>query len=323
MGRARPFSDPEGLLRELGVKHRRIGGELVARCPSPAHPHAPDARALGSWSMRAAGERAGVHHCFSCGFSGGPRALVAAVLGLDARAARAWLAERFGEETSRVELAAWAGKVPPRPDLLYPEGTRALWSPDLPPSLAPALAYVERRGFDRAEVERLRIGVVPPGDAPYAGRVVVPVVVGGRMVDLVARDYLGRSDAPKVLSGRRDLGARRELALWGADDLAGPSAVVVEGVWGAQAVRRALGARVAVAACGSAWSEERTEILRARGIRDVVVVGDGDPAGRRWAGQVERELSALEIGVRVVDLPDGEQPDGSYLLGRIGEIRFI
>ena len=304
--------DVPDLCRELGIKTFRAGrSELSARCPNPDHHHEPGSRGKGSWRITI--DR-GLHHCFSCGFSGSPVSLVAAIRKLENREALAYLRERYGrEKIGRTSIAEWSGKVAPEVQLRYPAGTIALWSDPLPPEVAPALEYVRSRGLSDHDVRRYRIGATPLVAPEYAGRVIVPVVVRGTMVDLVARDYLAR-DVPKALSGRADRGAEKALALWGYDDLPpdGP-VIVVEGVWGAVALRSVLGDRV-VAACGSAWSPERTELLRGR---EVVAVGDGDDAGRRFSARLR---VAFGVRCRVVDLPEGGQPDGhvgaihSYLL---------
>lgn len=305
--------DVPDLLRELGIKAHRAGAtELVARCPHPDHHHEPGSRGKGSWRITT---QEGLHHCFSCGFKGSPVSLFAAVRQVDKRQAIEWLRARYGGEAiGRTSLAEWPGKDPPRPQLRYPAGTIALWSDPLPPEVAPALAYVRSRGLTYHDVRRYRIGATPPTAREYAGRVIVPVVVRGVMVDLVARDYLG-SDRPKALSGRADRGAEKALALWGVDDLPDLDLVViVEGVWGAVALRAVLGDRV-VAACGSAWSSERTDLLA--GAREVVAIPDGDDAGRLFGGRLR---AAFGGRCRVVDLPEGGQPDGhvgdiySYLL---------
>jgi DNA primase len=151
------------------------------------------------------------------------------------------------------------------------------------------------------------LGAVPASARAYAGRIIVPIVVGGNLVDFVARLYVEKPDTiPKALSGRRDRGARKELSLWGYDHLDPLIRVVhvVEGVWGGLALLRA-GVPNVCAACGSAWSPERTELLAPW--ETVILIPDGDPAGRK----IEQRASSLRFGheVRVVDLPDGSQPD--------------
>lgn len=301
--------DVEALLRELKIPVRDRGRkEIRARCPNPKHHHDPDPKAVGSWSIRTIGERAGRHHCLvpSCNFGGGPIGLVATVLGIDRPAARRWLVERFGLELKTAAVAApFHGKVQPAPVLRYPDKTQALWL-DLSAEVRPALAYVLRRGMTHRDVERYRVGAVPAHVPAYGGRVIVPVVVGGTMVDFVARLFVDRSGVPKALSGRVDLGARKELALWGIDDVPPELGwvVVVEGLWGAIAVRNAFGADVAVAACGSSWSEERTDLLER--FERVVVVHDGDPAGRAFGAKLAQVFGRR---ASIVDPGDGLQPD--------------
>lgn len=158
-----------------------------------------------------------------------------------------------------------------------------------------------------ADIERYGIGAVPEGRGGYGGRLIVPVVVRGRLVDFVARLFVDRGPTtPKALSGRRDQGAIKELSLWGYDELDPdvPVVHVCEGVWGAHAARRA-GLPNVVAACGSAWSPERSQLLDRW--REIVFVPDGDPAGAKLPGRAS-DLR-FRHRVRVALLPAGQQPD--------------
>lgn len=296
--------DVPKLLRELGVRVRRSGRELRGNCPHPRHPARPGP---GSWQIVASGSMAGSHHCYACKWGGGPVALVAAVKGLDNKAAWRWLLEFCGVRAPRGARPKpfRKGKGAP-PPLRFPAGSSALWR-DVPQELEEARAYVLSRGFRPEELERFRIAGVPDIAPSYAGRVIIPIIVCGEMVDFVARLWAPRPPRiPKALSGRKTEGARKELSLWGYDELdrSLPVVHVAEGVWGAISMIHA-GVPNVVAACGSAWSPERTELLRPW--ERVVLVPDGDPAG---AG-LEHFASSLrfdhELGV--VDLPLGTQPD--------------
>lgn len=312
MRRPRLAVDVPALLKELGVDAYPSGNEMRGWCPDPRHQSIVGSSAAlrsgpGTWQVRAEGDKAGFHHCYSCGFGGGPVSLVAAVRGLSYKQARSWLARWAGHKLLPAGAEpSWDRKVPAVPALRYPRGTRALWR-DVPQELRGAVGYLEGRGLSRAEIERWRIGAVPEHEREYAGRVIVPVVVDGIMVDFVARLFV---DAPrhiaKALSGRKDRGAMKQYSLWGYDELDPDLDVVhvVEGVWAAVAVLHA-GVPNVVAACGSAWSDERTNLLSPW--RRVVLIPDADEAGEKMI----RRASGLRFGhdLRVARLPAGKQPD--------------
>lgn len=306
--------DIPALLEELGVESNRSGDELRGHCPDPNHQKRPGP---GSWQIKLYDDRAGQHHCYACGYGGGLVTLVKTVLefeGKDAgKKAWKWLREFSGHHLpGGVMPAIWRRKLEKRDRggrLRLPPETGALWGPDFGPTteIWKAAEYLRGRGVLDEEIERYRMGAVPASARAYAGRIIVPVVVGGILVDYVARLFVPKPETiPKALSGRRDRGARKEFALWGYDflDPLVRTVYVVEGVWGALALLRA-GLLNVIAACGSAWTPERTELLEPW--ERIVLIPDGDPAGRKF----ERRTSSLRFGheVRVVDLPLGTQPD--------------
>jgi DNA primase len=80
------MSDIESAIRELGIDYKLSGDEAIARCPSHNDRHP-------SWSVNT---RTGVHHCFSCGFSGNLASLAAHTLNLSYQEAVLWCNERVG-----------------------------------------------------------------------------------------------------------------------------------------------------------------------------------------------------------------------------------
>jgi DNA primase len=69
----------------------------------------------------------------------------------------------------------------------------------------------------------------------------------------------------------------------------------------------ALAEHVCVALMGCSLSEDQEAQLVGH-FRQVVVMLDGDEAGRRAAGEIAGRL-AHKLWVRVVDVPEGKQPD--------------
>lgn len=92
--------------------------------------------------------------------------------------------------------------------------------------------------------------------------------------------------------------------------------VVVECPWGV--MRLAQAGVPAVALLGTALSDRQAELLSAR--HHVVLMFDGDPAGRRGALDAARRLE-LAVDVTIVELPKGCDPDDlpdADLLARVG-----
>lgn len=76
----------QSVLLELGIDFKEVGKEAVAKCPAHNDNHP-------SWSCNL---KTGVHHCFSCGFSGNLASLVSHVLGLNYTESVIWCNERIG-----------------------------------------------------------------------------------------------------------------------------------------------------------------------------------------------------------------------------------
>ena len=86
----------------------------------------------------------------------------------------------------------------------------------------------------------------------------------------------------------------------------GISVVVVEGFFDCMKVHQA-GVRSVVALMGSVLYEPQRRALLER-FRDITLLLDGDPTGRKASTIIAKELRP-HCDVRVVLLPDGVQPD--------------
>lgn len=181
----------------------------------------------------------------------------------------------FGDDAPAGARPAFPASTP---------GARVLPPEALPldPSAAvhqPALEYLLGRGMDAEDIADKGLRVCTSG--PYAGRIIVPVYEGGRLVTFVARTW--RKKAPGVITYRLPDWPRPGAFFQGdalSVDTTGPI-IVVEGVFdalhlggsaiaalnvplGEEQVRRLIGAKrpVVIALDGDAW--ERGEILAMR-----------------------------------------------------------
>ncbi len=230
--------DVPRFLTALGIKSYRAGKAWVALCP--AHTDSDP-----SWRIvdDPRSERHGSHHCFSCGFGGGPWELVSHVRDCTLEDAGRWVrAEMLGEravEDDDVPQVVIRGRAQGIREMLLPSGVQI---PSLDGSewFPPALAYLESRNVPAWQRERWHIGFSTRSRCRM--RVVVPVVTKGRLLSYVARAFINDPDMPRYDAGRRkDPGCRPDVALFGEPgfDPGVDVATVTEGVFKALAMERA------------------------------------------------------------------------------------
>ncbi|MCL6505265.1 MAG: DNA primase [Pirellulales bacterium] len=229
----------------------------------------------------------------------------ALLLAPEAEAARRYLAERGISEQSvrRFRL----GFAPDRWDWLQHRARETSFGPEL---LAKVGLLAERRGglgyYDRFK-GRL---IFPIRDA--LGR---PVGMGGRLVpgvgDGEGAKYINTPETPLFAKHRLLYGldqAREAMAKTRA-------ALVMEGYTDC-IVAHQFGFANAVAVLGTALGERHVQELRAA--ERVVMVLDGDEAGRRRAEQILELFVAAQADLRILTLPDGLDPC-DFLQQRGGE----
>lgn len=220
---------------------------------------------------------------------------------------------------------------------------QALWAP----AGAPARDELARRGISEATARACRLGYAPdawsslwdalraggvsPADAEAADLVrarkdgqgwydafrnrLVCVVQDGRGrvlgfsgralsdVDERTPKYLNTKATAVFDKGRQLFG----LSLARSAIRAANEAVLVEGNFDCVRMREG-GFQNVVAAMGTAVSAAQATLL-ARESDRVVVLFDGDDAGRKASGVVAGELLAAGLVVRIADMPDGMDPD--------------
>lgn len=214
------------------------------------------------------------------------------------------------------------------------------------PEAGAARDYLRTRGLSPATIERFHLGFAPPAwdwllrQAATAGISRQDLVRTGLAVErddrsghydrfrgrvmFPIRDPLGRCVAfgGRVLPGERPDMAKyinspetplfsKSSMLYGLDTAREPMstsrrAVVVEGYTDCLAARQA-GVDDVVAVLGTALGERHAKLLRRYADR-IVVVLDGDEAGRRRANEILDVLLAEPVDVRIARLPTGVDP---------------
>lgn len=167
--------------------------------------------------------------------------------------------------------------------------------------------YLRRRGIGREQAVAGGLGYVTapvPGHEQMVGRLTIPYVTGSGVVDIRFRTVDSVAGAPKYLSlpGSKPRIYQASLAL-----LPSRVMVVTEGELDAFVLWRCLGIPAVGIPGASQWQQHWERVLE--GYELVLVAGDGDDAGQRFAKEVSRKV---ENGVPVV-LPDGHDINSWYV----------
>jgi len=286
----------------------------------------------------------GIYHCFGCGVTGDAIKFLMEHDHVSFPEALRALAQRAGVELSHFEDDG-AGRE--EHDLLYRAHAiaarlyRALLKA---PEGRLAREEIARRRLSAAVVEEYRLGAAADawdrllGEARkegirpelmeraglairresgtgwydrFRGRLVFPIdVPGGKTVGFGGR-VLGEGE-PKYLNSPETPLFRKRRTLYGVPQATAAlretrEAILVEGYTDVLALANA-GIGGALAALGTAFTAEHATWL-ARNCDKVVVLFDGDEAGRRAVVASAGPLLGAGLAVRVARLPDGEAPD--------------
>ena len=300
-----PPVDVEKLLEALGIVAERRGTKLVACCPHPDHEDRNP-----SWMIRDdPGERwHGRHNCRSCGLSGGPWELVAAVRGISIdAAARVVQAMSTGRRVLPRDVPEVRVTVRRRMRYRLPCGVEQPETDEQWRARGwPALRYLLRRGVTHEQIRRWGLGYAVTG--PLAWRVVIPVVTRKNLVAYVARAIFDDGSKRYDMPSRAD-GARPDIALWGEagfDEHRG-AVTVAEGVFSALALERA-GAPNPCALLGSQLTPHKISLLERWPV--VLVATDPDAAGDKVASMIARALArhCYVERVQLATSPDDSDP---------------
>jgi DNA primase len=217
----------------------------------------------------------------------------------------------------------------------------------------PAREYLDRRGIDPQVAARFRLGWAPPGarlvgflqSAGYSvqeasrlglvrtdagGRPVDyfrarvmfpisnahgrPIALGGRLLGEGEPKYLNSPETPLFSKGRNLYGLAQARTAMARHD----AAIVVEGYMDTIALHQH-GFDHTVGTLGTALTEDQAHLVR-RYTNRCILSYDGDQAGRKAAERGVPIFEAAGLQVRVLMLPDGEDPD--TLAHKVGTERF-
>ncbi|MDQ8162144.1 MAG: DNA primase [Gemmatimonadota bacterium] len=331
--RVRTAADVVQIIGEF-VPLKRAGGDYRGPCPFHG----------GTNPNFSVSPKRGSYHCFVCHESGDVFSFVRKRLGLDWPAAVKMIGERVGIEVIDVPMRAQA----PDPNAPNHEvlAAAADW---FQRQLADdtgreARAYLQQRQLDDAACERFGLGFAPrdpqalrrylhslgaddarlleaglfvvrEGETDprprFRGRVMFPILdelgrhvgFGGRALGDDAPKYLNSPESP-VFQKRRTLynlhTAKQGMRRAGR-------AIVVEGYL--DAIRLTLaGIDEVVAPLGTALTDEQAQLL-VRYASEVFLLYDSDEAGQKATFRSGLELLGHKASVRVVTLPENEDPD--------------
>lgn len=252
------------------------------------------------------------------------------------------------ELEARFELLRWADEFYRRA-LAGPEGAAGrtyLERRGLTPATLAAFgigwagehghALVDAAQRDKKSLDLLaEVGLVrrSEGGRPYdffRGRVLIPIrdrlarVVGfgGR---LLASGTDPATHGPKYVNTQETPLFRKGSLIFGLDLAASAirsshQILVVEGYTDVMAAHQA-GWKNAVAVLGTATTDEHAALIRRSGARSVVLVFDGDAAGRKASQRALMGLLKLPLELRVAVLPEGRDP-GDLLVDPAGAELF-
>lgn len=293
-----------------------------------------------------------IYYCFGCQRGGNVFRFLMEKEGMTFPEAVEFCAERLGLDLSKYVSGRGEDEGPdPREGLLRANQFAQDWFIEQlrGPGGMQAREYARKRGLEPETIEAFGLGWAPAdagemgraaqaakidvqvlldasllrstdGRSPFAyfrSRLIFPVRgvsqkihgFGGRILGPGEPKYLNSPETP-VFRKRRTLYALPEAR---AAMTRAKSAILVEGYLDALALHQA-GWTHTVATCGTAFTPEQAQQLR-RWVGELILVFDGDAAGRKAAYRSAEVAMAAGLEVRIVRLPQGHDPADLLLAG--------
>ena len=331
--RVRDEADIVEIIGEF-VKLKRVGTSFRGPCPFHHGKH-------DNFSVLPRG----TFNCFVCGEKGNVFTFLQKHLGLDFVEAVKWVGARIGVEVREVSRQQ-EGPDPREP--LWEVNAAAseffrrhLWEE---PGGATARAYVEGRGITREDAERFTLGFAPRDGTPlrehlrslgfddgqqlaagmlvrregsdelrvrFRHRLMFPIFDLREHVVGFGGRVLGEGEPKYLNSSESEIFAKRRLLYglnWAKQSIRkADRLLLVEGYF--DLIRLVLaGIDEVVAPLGTALTEAQASLIR-KYTKNVFLLYDSDTAGQKATFRAGDELLRNGASVRVVSLPDGEDPD--------------
>ena len=323
------------------VNLKRSGSNLFGLCPFHGEKTA---------SFSVAPDK-GIYYCFGCHKGGGAINFVMELEGLSYPDAVRALAKRAGMEVPEDEQYQSRYRKQERLWALMKEAGRFFHQQLFAPAGAQCLAYVQKRGLNKAAITSFGIGFAPDSwnmlvdamrkkgytdqelkDADLVGekngrvydrfrnRLMFPIIdirgnvigFGGRVLD---------DSKPKYLNSNETLIFNKRKNLFGlnlAKKTKEDSIILVEGNIDVVTLHQ-YGFDNAVASLGTSLTEEQVALL-SRYTEQVVLTYDGDEAGQRAAQRAIPMLEKAGLRVKVLQMKDAKDPD--EFLHKFGAEKF-
>lgn len=317
------------------VRLRKMGSDF--RGPCPFH--------QGKNPNFAVSAREGFYYCYKCGASGDVFTFLREREGLSFADAVRQLGDRYGVPVPEQD-ARGARERDDREPLWEVLGaaaeyfTRMLWED---PTAEPARAYLDSRRVSREAADAFRLGFAPrDGEvlraqlralgfdddrqvevgllvrrddgtvrARFRNRLIFPITdigshvvgFGGRLLGQGEPKYLNSPETRVFVKGRLLYNLDRAKQAIRKDD----RVLLTEGYFDVLRLATS-GVESVVASLGTALAEPQAALL-ARYTRNAFLLYDSDEAGLKATFRSGLELLRQGVAVRVVTLPDGEDPD--------------
>jgi DNA primase len=284
-----------------------------------------------------------IYYCFGCQRGGNVFRFLMDKEGMGFPEAVHWCADRLGMDLDRYLENVDEGPDP-REGILKANHWAAEWfqAQLQGPAGKDARAYARSRGLAPETVDAFGLGLAPPrgdsflaaakeagigdeallqgsllrrkpGEAPFAyfrSRLIFPIRGVAQKTNGFGARILGAGE-PKYLNSPETPVFKKRQTLYGLPEARSSmvkerTAILVEGYLDALSLHQA-GWTQTVATCGTAFTPEQVRVLK-RYVNEVVLVFDGDKAGRKAAYR-SAEVAILEgVEPRIVRLPEGQDP---------------
>jgi len=285
-----------------------------------------------------------IFHCFGCGEGGNAVTFLMKVNTMTYPEALRHLAGKMGIEIPRKPSVPAEKRGPRAAILEVNERAASFYAGNLQgPGGKEAREYLEKRGIRGETAQAFRLGYAPndwtglkkrlereripltaaeqaglllsrEDGSPYdrfRRRILFPIedasgrviAFGGRIIGDGEPKYLNSPETPVFVKGRNLFGIRQAKEMIRKKGYA----FLVEGYFDVVSLWNA-GVKNALASLGTALTEDQIHLLK-RYTKDVAVVFDSDPAGRKALDRSLEMFLAADVEARAVFLPEGADPD--------------